>query len=149
MVSGAHEKSHTLRRIALFLRSAAFFVLVVLTCGIYFFVPAAPTIAVIQATTEYVGYEVAAPDLVQIKLAGYALTYESGGDTLLVCRTLKQFEELLTGHGFFRIHHSHLINLRHLRSYVRGKGGYVVMSNGREFEVSVRRKEEFLTHIGL
>jgi two-component system LytT family response regulator len=73
----------------------------------------------------------------------------SCGDALLVCRTLKQFEELLTGHGFFRIHHSHLINLRHLRSYVRGKGGYVVMSNGREFEVSVRRKEEFITYIGL
>ncbi len=71
------------------------------------------------------------------------------GDTLLVCRTLKEFEDLLEEQGFFRIHHSHIINLHHLRRYVRGKGGYVVMSNGREYEVSVRRKEEFIARLGM
>jgi two-component system, LytTR family, response regulator len=78
----------------------------------------------------------------------YTACATTNGETLLVCRTLKEFEELLSPHGFFRVHHSHIINLRHLRRYVRGKGGYVVMSNGREFEVSVRRKEEFIAHIG-
>ncbi len=71
------------------------------------------------------------------------------GETLLVCRTLKEFEELLAEHAFFRIHHSHIINLQHLRRYVRGKGGYVVMSSGRECEVSVRRKEEFIARLGM
>jgi len=71
------------------------------------------------------------------------------GEPLLICRTLKEFEELLSDRGFFRIHQSHIINLQHLRRFVRGKGGYVVMSNGREFEVSARRKEEFIRRIGM
>lgn len=71
------------------------------------------------------------------------------GDALLVCRTLREFEDLLAEQGFFRIHHSHIINLHHLRRYVRGRGGYVVMSNGREFEVSMRRKEEFIARLGM
>ncbi len=71
------------------------------------------------------------------------------GEVLLVCRTLKEFEELLSDRGFFRIHHSHIINLKHLRKYVRGKGGYVVMSTGREFEVSVRRRESFIIALGM
>jgi two-component system LytT family response regulator len=66
-----------------------------------------------------------------------------------VCRTLREYDELLTPFGFARIHHSTLINLAHLRRYVKGKGGYVVMSDGSELEVSVRRKEEFLKALGM
>ncbi|MBL0174989.1 MAG: response regulator transcription factor [Ignavibacteria bacterium] len=73
----------------------------------------------------------------------------ANGEALTVCRTLKEFEDLLGDRGFFRIHHSHMINLRHLRRYVRGKGGYVVMSSGKEFEVSVRRKDAFITALGM
>jgi two-component system LytT family response regulator len=69
------------------------------------------------------------------------------GSPLPASRTLKEFEELLEPNGFCRIHHSHLINLRHLVKYVKGKGGYVVMSTGKELEVSVRRKEDFLARI--
>ncbi len=65
------------------------------------------------------------------------------------CRTLKEYEELFAPHNFFRIHNSHLINLHHLQKYVRGKGGYVILSDGKELEVSVRRKEEFLTRLGM
>jgi len=64
-------------------------------------------------------------------------------------RTLKEYEELFAPHNFFRIHNSHLINLNHLQKYVRGKGGYVILSDGKELEVSVRRKEEFLNRLGM
>ncbi len=64
-------------------------------------------------------------------------------------RTLKEYEELFTPHNFFRIHNSHLINLHHLRKYVRGKGGYVILSDEKELEVSVRRKEGFLNRLGM
>lgn len=80
--------------------------------------------------------------------SNYTKCCTASGETVLVSRTLKEFEELLAGHRFVRIHHSHMINLRHLRRYVRGKGGYVVLTGGRELEVSVRRKEEFVRAIG-
>jgi two-component system LytT family response regulator len=69
------------------------------------------------------------------------------GEQITVCRTLKEFEDLLQPYDFIRIHHSHIINLHHLRSYVKGKGGYVIMSDGGEIEVSVRKKEEFLQRL--
>ena len=64
-------------------------------------------------------------------------------------RTLKEYEELFAPYNFFRIHNSYLINLHHLQKYVRGKGGYVILSDGKELEVSVRRKEEFLNKLGM
>ena len=71
------------------------------------------------------------------------------GESVIVCRTLKDYENLLEEHGFFRIHRSHMINLRHLERYVRGKGGYVVMSSGAELEVSPRCKEALLEKVKL
>jgi two-component system, LytTR family, response regulator len=70
------------------------------------------------------------------------------GAALIVSRTMKEFEELLVEHGFFRIHNSHIINLHHLKKYVKGKGGYVIMSDNKELEVAARRKEEFIERIG-
>jgi two-component system LytT family response regulator len=63
---------------------------------------------------------------------------------LLVSRPLKEFEELLTDVDFFRIHNSHLINLQQMQSYIQGEGGFALMSDGTQVEVSRRRKAEFL-----
>ncbi len=62
----------------------------------------------------------------------------------IISRTLKEFENLLSGLNFFRIHHSYLINLNHVIKYYKGKGGYVIMSNGQPLNVSRVKKEEFL-----
>jgi two-component system, LytTR family, response regulator len=69
--------------------------------------------------------------------------------SLTVARTLKEYDELLTPAGFARVHHSHLINLLHIRRYVKGKGGMVVLADGSEVEVSERRRDEFLARVGL
>lgn len=66
---------------------------------------------------------------------------------MLVAKTLKEFEEMLSEHHFFRIHNSHLINLSAVKSYHRGKGGSVVLSDGTEIEVSTRRKDDFLREL--
>jgi len=66
---------------------------------------------------------------------------------LVVAKTLKEFEELLTDHQFFRVHNSHLINMLFIKSYHKGKGGSVKLTDGTEIEVSSRRKEEFLKKI--
>ncbi|NBC58811.1 MAG: response regulator [Bacteroidetes bacterium] len=62
----------------------------------------------------------------------------------LVCKTLKDMEVLLKDNNFHRVHHSHLINLKHINMYHRGKGGVVIMSNGDHVDVSRSRKSAFL-----
>lgn len=76
--------------------------------------------------------------------SNYSRLHIEGGKSLLVTRLLKEFEELLTPYGFFRVHHSFLINLSHLKKYIRGDGGQVVLTNGATLDVSRRRKDEFI-----
>ncbi|MBC7826877.1 MAG: response regulator transcription factor [Chitinophagaceae bacterium] len=63
---------------------------------------------------------------------------------LLVAKTLKEYEEILNDYHFFRVHNSHLINLAYIKSYHKGKGGSVTMTDGSEIEISTRRKDDFL-----
>jgi two-component system LytT family response regulator len=62
----------------------------------------------------------------------------------LISRNLKDFENILVDSGFCRVHHSYLINLRHVEKYIKGEGGYVVMTGNHHVDISRRRKEEFL-----
>jgi two-component system LytT family response regulator len=68
---------------------------------------------------------------------------------LVVSKTLKEFETLLTPYRFFRVHHSHLVNLRYIKSYQRGQGGSVTLTDDAVVEVSTRRKDEFLRRLEL
>lgn len=63
-----------------------------------------------------------------------------------VSRTLAVYEEELKDYGFIRIHHKHLINIRQITEYNKGKsgGGYVVMKDKVVLEVSVRKKDQLL-----
>lgn len=70
--------------------------------------------------------------------------YLNNGKKITASKTLKEFEELLSENFFFRIHHSHLINLKHVTKYIKGEGGSVVMNNGEELEVSRRKKADFM-----
>lgn len=79
--------------------------------------------------------------------SNYTRLYLSDGSQLLSSRTLGEYEDLFADAGFFRVHNSHLINIAHATSYRKGKGGSVMMSDGAEIEVSVRRKEGFLERI--
>jgi two-component system LytT family response regulator len=80
--------------------------------------------------------------------SNYSKLILQSGQHLLVTRQLKDFEELLSDYRFYRIHHSHLINLRYIAKYVRGDGGQVTMRNGDIIDVSRRKKEVFLKLIG-
>jgi two-component system LytT family response regulator len=60
---------------------------------------------------------------------------------ILISKTLKEYEELLKVHNFERIHQSHLINLKYLKSYIKKDGGYVVMSDDSHLPISQRKKE--------
>jgi len=62
----------------------------------------------------------------------------------LVSKTLKYFEEALSKSGFARVHKSYLVNVNAIVEYKKGKGGSVVLSNGKEIMVSPSRKKELL-----
>lgn len=70
------------------------------------------------------------------------------GQPLLICRTLKYFEDLLKDSKFLRIHRSYLINPACVIRYSKGKGGYITLKNNKELEVSPNRKKEFLDAFG-
>ncbi|NIG53440.1 LytTR family DNA-binding domain-containing protein [Chitinophaga sp. Cy-1792] len=74
----------------------------------------------------------------------YTKIFFTDKKNLMVSRPLKEFEELLTDVDFFRVHNSHLINLQQMQSYIQGEGGFALMSDGTQVEVSRRRKAEFL-----
>jgi two-component system LytT family response regulator len=68
---------------------------------------------------------------------------------LTACRTLKEVQELLAPfRSFVRVHHSHLVNLNEITKYVRGEGGYLMMSNGTSIHVSRSRKDALLRFFG-
>lgn len=67
---------------------------------------------------------------------------------IVVSRTLGDIEEMLDGNSFFRVHQTHLINLKYLKKYIKGDGGQVVMHDGSTVDVARRKKEEFLAFIG-
>ena len=66
------------------------------------------------------------------------------GRKKLISRTLKEFDLMLAEYEFFRPHHSFLVNLNHVKEYVRTDGGYLVMTNKMKIPVSKSKREEFL-----
>ena len=65
---------------------------------------------------------------------------------IVVSKTLKYFEDALTEYAFARIHKSYLVNVGEVVKYKRGKGGSVVLSNGKELSVSASKKATLLSY---
>ncbi len=74
----------------------------------------------------------------------YTTIHLENKTTLVSSRSIGDYENLLHSMGFFRIHHTNLINLIHIKEYLRGEGGSVILSNGAELDVSKRKKKDFL-----
>lgn len=74
----------------------------------------------------------------------YTTIFMKDKTKLMVAKTLKEFEGILSSYNFFRVHNSHLVNLNHIKSYHKGKGGYLILEDHTEIEVSTRRKDDFL-----
>lgn len=94
------------------------------------------------------GFEVVqAGDIIRCEANdNFTLFHLSDQRKILICRTLKFYENALAEVGFVRIHKSHLINIQHLKKYIKGKGGQAVMSDGSVVDVSPARKEELMKH---
>ena len=79
--------------------------------------------------------------------ANYTIFYFADKRQLLVTKTLKEFDNLLSGHDFLRVHQSHLINAQYLKEFVKADGGFLVMTNGAEVPVSSRKRAKVMQMI--
>ncbi|PWT76647.1 MAG: DNA-binding response regulator [Bacteroidetes bacterium] len=74
----------------------------------------------------------------------YTILILKNKQKVIASRTLKEIEEMLEDYSFTRVHHSHVVNLNEVEKYVKGEGGYLLMSNGTTVDVSRSRKEALL-----
>lgn len=77
----------------------------------------------------------------------YVVIHDINGNQYIVSRSMKECEEILEPAGFIRVHQSHLINIEHLRRYIKGEGGEVEMFDGTRVDVSRRLKDNLLAVI--
>ncbi|RYH73219.1 response regulator transcription factor [Flavobacteriaceae bacterium 144Ye] len=76
----------------------------------------------------------------------YTEIYLNTDKKKLVSKTLKYFEDALSDSSFARVHKSYLVNVNEVTKYVKGKGGSVILSNGKQIMVSASKKSELLSY---
>jgi len=74
----------------------------------------------------------------------YTHIHLKNNEKITASKTIKSYEQLLSGCNFYRVHKSHLINLNYMRKFVKGDGGYLVMDDNKKIEVSRRRRPAFM-----
>ena len=85
------------------------------------------------------------PDIIYCEATGsYTNVYLYDGKKMVASKLLGEFESQLSNYKFFRIHHSYLINLNRIKEFQRHDGGYVIMENNKQLEVSQRKRKDFL-----
>ena len=77
----------------------------------------------------------------------YSRIFFTTGNSVLVSRTLLEFDNMLAPHGFFRIHRSHLISIKNVSRYIKTDGGMVEMADKTQLPVSPKFKDEFLNRL--
>jgi two-component system LytT family response regulator len=88
-------------------------------------------------------------DIVRLEaMTNYTYFYFSDGSKLLITKTLKEYDTMLSDSGFVRVHQSHLINMQHVQAYVKSEGGYILMKNGNIVPVSIRKKSYVVGLLG-
>ncbi len=76
--------------------------------------------------------------------SGYTNFFLIDGKKILVSRNLKDYEDMLNGLGFYRLHQSHLINIKYIDHYSKTEGGAVIMKDNSAIPVARRKKDNFL-----
>lgn len=76
--------------------------------------------------------------------SNYTTVVLQGGKKVVVSKVLKDIDEALSGPDFCRVHSSYLININHIKKYVRGDGGYLVMDDDTTISISRNRRQDFM-----
>jgi two-component system LytT family response regulator len=89
-------------------------------------------------------------DVVMLKSdKSYTTIYLKSEQQILVSKTLKEVEKKFQFSNFFRVHNSYLINLNHVKEYLKGLGGELIMTNGLTASISRNRKAELFSKLYL
>lgn len=84
-------------------------------------------------------------DIIYLEAAGaYTIFYWKDQEKIISSVHLKEYEELLSEQNFFRVHNSFLINMAHVKKFLKEDGGCIIMSNGGRVILSKRKRDEFL-----
>lgn len=81
--------------------------------------------------------------------SNYTHLFLKGKRKVMASRNLKEMEEMLQDYPFIRVHHSHIVNVNEVEKYMKGEGGYLVMSDGSTINVSRSRKELLLKKLSV
>ena len=79
--------------------------------------------------------------------SNYTVFFLKNKQKLIVSRPLKEIEEMLEEYSFLRVHNSYLVSLNEIDKYVKGEGGYLVMTDGSTIDVSRSKKETLLNKL--
>lgn len=88
-------------------------------------------------------------DIIRLESMGnYTQFYFADGSKELITKTLKIYDAMLDEKTFVRVHQSHLVNVNHIKSYIKTEGGYLLMKDGSRVPVSVRKKGYVMELLG-
>lgn len=79
--------------------------------------------------------------------SNYTHFHLTGGKHIMVSRTIKEYEAMLSGSGLIRVHQSHIVNLNHIDKFIKRDGGYLMLKNGTQIPVSPNLKQKVLQAI--
>jgi two-component system LytT family response regulator len=74
----------------------------------------------------------------------YTTFFLENDEKIMVSKSLKEFEGILSEHHFFRSHQSFLVNVNHVKKIDKTDGGFVIMKNGQEIPVALRQKKKII-----
>ena len=77
----------------------------------------------------------------------YTTFYFTNGKPLMISKTIKEYDDMLKNFGFERVHQSHLVNLRQIKSYLKKEGGFLLLNDGTEVPIARRKKDQVLEKI--
>jgi len=104
--------------------------------------------SVTLATSEGLEF-VPLQQIIRLEASGpYTHFFLKEGKKIIVSKNLKEYEMLLSDHQFFRIHNSHIINIREVKRMIKTDGGYAIMSDDSMVTISPKKKEDFMVQLG-
>jgi two-component system, LytTR family, response regulator len=74
----------------------------------------------------------------------YTLVHTLAGDRILITKTLREFDDMLSDSGFYRCHKSYLVNLTQVKRFEKQEGGYIILNNDCKVPVASRKRDELL-----
>ncbi|SDC40605.1 LytR/AlgR family response regulator transcription factor [Niabella drilacis] len=106
--------------------------------------PAGENFSISLSTADGIEY-VQLSRIIRLEANGpYTTFFLKDQHKIMVSKNLKEYELLLSDHGFFRVHNSHIIHLREVRKMIKTDGGYAVMSDASMIAISPKKKDNFL-----